>query len=138
MNETIKKELTEFKKYHKNIYNIYFHILCGFIFMAVLVLLSSNYSNLVLFMYALLLLFTLHDFVITLIISIGVFGMSYIIKGYIVRKIFLFLFFIVFYFLPDLSHYLTDEPSMLNINNITPLNLFTNIFYLLPFSIMSI
>lgn len=30
MNTIIKKEFIEFEKYHKNIYNIYFHVLCGF------------------------------------------------------------------------------------------------------------
>lgn len=47
-----------------------------------------------------------------------------------------FYLFIVFYFLPDISHYLTKEPSMLDISNITPFSIFVNIFYLLPFSLM--
>ena len=33
MNEEIKKELEEFQEYHKNIINVIFHILCGFLFM---------------------------------------------------------------------------------------------------------
>lgn len=136
MDIIIKKEFIEFEKYHKNIYNIYFHILCGFIFMTFLFLLSKNYSNSLLFIYSLLILFTINNLFITLIIFIILFGMLYFIKKYKLTTTHIFLLFLVFYFLPDLSHYLTNESSMLNINNITPLSLFTNIFYLLPFSVM--
>ena len=136
MNKIIKNEFIDFEKYHKNIYNIYFHILCGFIFMAFLFLLTKNYSNILLIIYSLLILFTIHNLFITFIIFIILFIMIYFIKKYKLLTINIFILFLVFYFLPDLSHYLTNEPSMLNINNITPLSLFTNIFYLLPFSIM--
>ena len=138
MNIIIKKEFIEFKKYHKNIYNIYFHIVCGIFFMTFLFLLSNNYSNVLLILYSLLLLFTIHNLLITFIIFSILFIMVYFIKKYKFKTEIIFLLFMVFYFLPDLSHYLTNEPSMLNINNITPLSLFTNIFYLLPFSIMSL
>lgn len=136
MNKIITKEFIEFEKYHKNIYNVYFHILCGFIFMSFLFLLCKNYSNILLILYSLLILFTINNLLITFYIFIISFIMVYLIKKYKFKTKIIFLLFLVFYFLPDLSHYLTNEPSMLNINNITPLSLFTNIFYLLPFSIM--
>lgn len=136
MNQIIEKEFIEFEKYHKNIYNIYFHVLCGFVFMTFLFLLSNNYSNVLLILYSLLLLFTINNLLITFIIFSILFVMVYIIKKYKIKTYLIFLSFLVFYFLPDLSHYLTNEPSLLNINNITLVSLFTNIFYLLPFSIM--
>ena len=138
MNTIIKKEFIEFEKYHKNIYNIYFHVLCGFVFMTFLFLLSNNYSNVLLIIYSLLILFTINNLLITFIIFSILFIMVYFIKKYKLKISNMFLLFLVFYFLPDLSHYLTNESSMLNLNNITPLSLFTNIFYLLPFSIMCI
>ena len=138
MNTIIKKEFIDFEKYHKNIYNIYFHIVCGFIFMTFLFLLCNNYSNVLLIIYSLLILFTIHNIVITFIIFIILFILVYLVKKYKFKISTIFLLFLGFYFLPDLSHYLTNEPSMLNINNITPLSLFTNIFYLLPFSIMCV
>ena len=138
MNTIIKKEFIDFEKYHKNSYNIYFHILCGFIFMTFLFLLSKNYSNILLIVYSILILFTINNLFITFTIFIILFIMIYFIKKYKLSTVNIFLLFLLFYFLPDLSHYLTNEPSMLNINNITPLSLFTNIFYLLPFSIMSL
>ena len=136
MNKIINQEFTEFEKYHKNIYNIYFHIVCGFIFMTFLFLLCKNYSNVLLIIYSLLLLFTINNLLITFIIFIILFFMVYLVKKYKLTPKNMFLLFLVFYFLPDLSHYLTNEPSMLNINNITQLSLFTNIFYLLPFTLM--
>lgn len=138
MNIIIKKEFIEFQKYHKNVYNIYFHVACGFVFMTFLFLLLNNYSNVLLILYSLLILFTINNLLITFIIFSILFVMVYFIKKYKLKTSNIFLLFLVFYFLPDLSHYLTNEPSMLNINNITLLSLFTNIFYLLPFSIMSL
>jgi len=138
MNQIINKEFSEFEKYHKDIFNVYFHIVCGFIFMSFLFLLSTNYSYVLLFLYSALLLFTISNIMITISIFIGLFVIMYIIKKYNFSFFDKLIIFVVFYFLPDLSHYLTNEPSMLNINNITPLSLFTNIFYLLPFSIMSL
>lgn len=140
MNTIIKKDFVEFEKYHKNIYNIFFHILCGFIFMTLLFLLSKNNSNLLLILYSLLILFTINSLFITFTIFSISFIIIHLIKRYTytISTLNIFLLFLVFYFLPDLSHYLTNELSFiaLNINNITPLSLFINVFYLLPFSIM--
>jgi hypothetical protein len=136
MNQPILKEYNDFKVYHKNIYNIYFHIFCGFIFMTFLFLLFKKYKNIALILYSLLLLFTINNLLITFTICAILFILISIISKYKFSNISMLILFLIFYFLPDLSHYLTAEPSMLNINNITPLSLFTNIFYLLPFSIM--
>ena len=138
MNRIIKKEFIEFEKYHKNIYNIYFHILCGFVYMTFLFLLLNNYSNVLLILYSLLILFTINNLLITFTIFSILFVMVYFIKKYKLKSLNVFLLFLVFYLLPNLSHYITNEPSMLNISNITLLSLFTNTFYFLPFSIMSL
>lgn len=42
MNTIIKNEFIAFETYHKNIYNIYFHIVCGFIFMTFLLIIYIN------------------------------------------------------------------------------------------------
>jgi hypothetical protein len=131
----VKKEFVDFEKYHKNIYNIYFHIFCGFIFMTLLFLLSNKYSNILLIIYSLLLLFTIHNILITSIIFVILFIMIYFTKKYRLSTKNLFLLFLVFYFLPDVSHYLTNEPSQLNINNISIYNIVINTIYFIPFSI---
>lgn len=133
MNTIIQNELNEFEKYHKNIYNLYFHVICGFIFMAFLFS-STKYSNILLILYSCLILFTIYNISITCIIFVGLFGIIYLVKKYKLQNQTAFFLFLIFYFLPDLSHYLTNEPPMLNMNT-TPISLFANVFYLLPFSL---
>ena len=136
MNITIKNELFEFKKYHKNIYNVYFHIFCGFVFMTFIFLLSKNYSNILLLIYSLFIFFTINNFIISLTIFLIIYVLIYLVKKYKFKLKTIFILFLAFYLLPDLSHYLTNEPSVLNLQNISILSIFINIFYLLPFSIM--
>ena len=136
MNTIIKNEFDEFKKYHKNIHNVYFHIFCGFVFMTFIFLLSKNYSNILLLIYSLFIFFTMNNFIISLTIFLIIYVLIYLVKKYKFKIKTIFFLFLAFYLLPDLSHYLTNEPSVLNLQNITILSVFTNIFYLLPFSIM--
>lgn len=136
MNNSIKKELDEFKQFHKNKYNVIFHILCGFLFMSFLFLIFGEYKNVALFSYLTLLLLTLGVNYLKLILIIGM--ILFIMINYILdinlNNLVLFLF---FYFLPDLSHYFTKEKTVMNINNITLFSAFVNVFYLLPFSLLS-
>lgn len=135
MNEILKKELIQFKLFHKNSFNVYFHIVCGFIFMTCLLLISNKYSYLLLVIYSLIILFTLNDIIVSFIIFTILFVLLCYIKNKNLTKQNILYLFLFFYFLPELSHYLTNEPTVLNINNVTPLTLILNIFYLLPFSL---
>jgi len=132
----LKNEWTEFEQCHKNAYNVYFHIFCGFMFMTFLFLAAKPYSILGLIIYTLLLIFTLQSLWTPLIISTVIGILLYITKSIKVSITSMLLLFVLFYFLPDVSHYLSNEPSMLTLDNITHASLFINIFYLLPFSIM--
>jgi hypothetical protein len=138
MNSYIQKELTEFKPCHTNAFNIGFHIFCGFIFMSALLLLSKKYKTFLLLAYALLLLFTMtaNYFLPILLTIIGIYFTSKMIKKLFLNlnTIHLVVIFLIFYFLPDLSHYLTGEKTVMTLENITTESLFVNIFYLLPFS----
>jgi hypothetical protein len=136
MIKNIEEEFSEFRLYHKNIYNISFHIFCGFIFMSFFLLLFNKNKNLVLLLYSFLILFTINNIFISGIIFICLFLLiNTIFKNYKSTKTILFLF-LAFYFLPEVSHYLTNEKTVLKINNITFFKIFNNIFYLLPFSIL--
>ena len=134
--EIIKQEFIEFQNSHKNIYNISFHILCGFMYMSLLLSLSKKYKNSLLIMYVLLIFFLFHNIFLTFVIFIILFALLCFINKYKLSLTNLFLLFLLFYFLPEFSHFLTNEHTVLDINNITPLSLFTNIFSLLPFSLM--
>jgi hypothetical protein len=129
----LEKEFTEFEKYHRNKFNLYFHIFCGIIYMAFLLSIKFNYSiNLIL--YSLLILFTIDNILISFIISVVLFIIGFFIQKLNFSVIFNLVLFLIFYFLPDLSHYLSNEHPVLNVNNITLSTIFVNIFYLLPFS----
>ena len=134
---SIKKEYNEFKLYHKNIYNISFHIFCGFIYMSYFFLLFGKYKNIVLGLYIFLLAYSINYLYIDLIIGVTLVIMLNlpIYKNTLSNK-YIFLLFLFFYFLPDLSHFITGEKTVMNINNINLYTVFVNIFYLLPFSIM--
>lgn len=149
MEHSIKNELNEFKKFHKNKFNVIFHIICGIFFMSFLLLKCGNYKNVALLLYLILLFFTLKttnlpnicDLNTNMNIIIGII-LFLLINGLLdefkFTQFYLSILFLFFYFLPDVSHYLTNEKTVMNINNITFFSAFVNIFYLLPFSILSI
>jgi len=134
----IKKDFDEFEQYHRNIFNISFHIFCGFIFLSFLFLLFKKHHLKALAIYALILIYTMKDKpLIIMSVLVGLYILTdVVLKDYKFKLYQLFGLFLFFYFLPDLSHYLTNEKTVLKLENITFFNLFTNIFYLLPFSLM--
>jgi hypothetical protein len=135
MENIIESEYNEFKKYHKSQFNLYFHIICGIFFMTFLLLSLENYKNIGLIIYAILLTYTIKDTVtIIFTISILYFFVNVIFKNYNLSKVYSLVLFFIFYLLPDLSHYISNEKTVLTINNVTILTGFINIFYLLPFS----
>ncbi len=135
MDYYINKEFTEFSQCHKNIYNIIFHIACGIIYITLFLLLFENKKFIILFIYFLIILFTTH-IIISLTIFIIIFILLSISNKCKFNVIYLLLGGTLFYFLPELSHYITNEKTVLNINNLTITNIIFNIFYLLPFSLM--
>lgn len=134
----LNNDLVNFKKHHKNIYNIYFHIICGLIFIPSLFLIFKKYSIILLLIYYLLIIFTINNKIVSTIILILVYIMLLILNSLNLSTNKLGLIFILFYFLPELSHFLTKEATVLQMNNITILSIFINILYLLPFSILSL
>lgn len=138
MSGYITNELYSFKKYHKNIYNIYFHIVCGIIFMTSFFLMFRNHSLIIQILYFLLLFITLNKIEITIVVFVIIFSMTYFLKTFNLSFSSLIIIFIIFYFLPDLSHYIYNEPTVLKLSDITILDILINIFYLLPFSLYSL
>ena len=134
----IKKDFDEFEQYHRNIINISFHILCGFLFLSFLFFVFKKHHLKALAVYILILIYTMKDKPLIIIsIALGLYILMEIVLRDIKLKIYQLLgLFLFFYFLPDLSHYLTNEKTVLKLENITFFNVFTNIFYLLPFSLM--
>jgi hypothetical protein len=139
MYHSIDRELLLFKKSHKNRYNLYFHIFCSFIFTAFLFSLFKKYSYPLLILYALFIGFTIPTILILLLFILIILGfMIYFIKKRKLTLLNIGFITIIFYFLPELTHLIFNESSMLTIHTINPISFIVNIFYILPFSLMSI
>ena len=138
MKQTINKEYQLFTLYHKNKFNILFHLVCGFIYMSVLFKLLNKNQNLGILMYMFLLLLTMNNIFLTLIICGGIY---LFLNYYFTQKMSilkLLIMFLLFYNLPFLSHYALNESNQDVVDRFyeSPLNFpfIINIIYLLPFS----
>lgn len=132
----ISKEFNDFEKHHKNLYNIEFHVFCGIVYMTFLILSLKEYKYELFVIYSALIYRTFETPFLTypvLLIMIEYFSR---VNDYTksLNSLYCFIIFFVFYFGPELSHILTNEKTVLNMNNITPFTAFVNVFYLLPFS----
>lgn len=137
MNTIIKKEYTEFESSHTNVYNIYFHVFCGFVFMGVLCLFMRD-SNIFAFLYSLLIFLTIENTLVSLIILVGLFIIIKQLSRFNFSIMNMFFLVVLFYLLPDVSHYLTNESHVLDVDNLTVLSGFIHFFYLLPFSLLNL
>jgi len=133
MYEFLEKEYNDFKLHHKNIYNILFHIICGICYLTILFLSLGEYKNEGLSIYIVLLMITLNDLKIVFPIIVTLtYLVNYTHYFESLEPKSLFGFFVLFYFLPDISHYFTNNQIIMHTD---PYKIFINTFYLLPFSI---
>jgi hypothetical protein len=135
----IQSELDEFLLYHKNYINRIIHVLTGIIYVSCLNILF--YKGRFLIIYFIILLFTFPSIISSLLSITLIYVTSQIILkfkttpffSYILISIFVICCFIV----PEISHYITNEETVINIQS--PFTkIVTNIFYFLPFSITSL
>lgn len=136
MNTALQTELAEFRRYHRNPYNVWFHILCGCIYMAALMTLGGTYRYVLTLGYGILVGVSLGD-VRTAILSTGAIiavmqSLPYLTPAALAGLAF------VAYMAPEVSHYATGEPAVLTLESITPFTAFVNVAYLLPFSMKSL
>jgi hypothetical protein len=143
----LQQEYNEFRVAHRHLGNQLFHILCGGIYVTCVCLITPfPYPLTVLLGYLLLVWITL---------SLYVSSSSPRLSSLLLTSILLLLFYrsadtlslsprillilgLAFYLLPELSHFLTNENTVMTINNLTPLKALMNVLYLLPFSIMAL
>ena len=139
MLSNLEKEYKTFTLYHKNTYNVLFHVFSGLMFMSAIFKLSGKYQNIGLISYIVLLLLTIKNLNIIILIFILVYIIiNYIFTSKLSTRYYLILF-VIFYYLPELSHILLSESNQDVINrfleNPKEFPVLINIFYLLPFSL---
>lgn len=128
----IERRKEEFQKYHKNIYNILFHLFCGVVYMSLFFSLFPAYVYVVYFIITMYLFPNASVFLALSLVALGSIyphKMSMKMTGLAI---------LAFYFLPDLSHYLTGEETVLNIYTVTALDLVDNFFLLLPHTMLAL
>ena len=128
----IERRKEEFQKYHKNIYNILFHLFCGIVYMSLFFSLFPGY------VYVIYCVITLYLFPnVSVFAALSLVALARMYPHKMSLKI-TGLAILIFYFLPDLSHYLTGEETVLNIYTVTALDLVDNFFLLLPHTMLAL
>ena len=135
----IQSELDEFLLYHKNYSNRIIHVLTGIIYMSCLNVLL--YKGRFLVIYLIILLLTFPSIISSLLSVISIYATTEIILKFKKTPLFLYilisLFIICCFIVPEVSHYITNEEIVINIQSLVT-KIVTNIFYFLPFSITSL
>lgn len=135
LQEYIQTELDEFILYHQNYANRIIHVLTGIVYMTCLNVLI--YRGKFLIVYFIILFLTFPYIIISIISVFIIFCTSYFVLKYKINPYVLLIVFAVCCFIvPEISHYLTNEETVINIRS-SPIKIITNIFYFLPFSIFS-
>ena len=135
----IQSELYEFLLYHTNYTNRIIHLLTGIIYMSCLNVLI--YRGRFLIVYLIILLLTFPSIISSFLSVISIYAVSEIILKFKKQPLFIYiliLLFIIFCFiLPEISHYLNNENTIIKYES-SFTKIVTNIFYFLPFSITSL
>lgn len=128
--EYIKGEFEEFRGSHNSKVNLAIHILSGILYKSSLNCLIGEKT---VFLYLAFLLISIPDSKIASIISCASIYMG---SQYMTHNRYLLIYFLFGCFvLPEISHFLTKERTVLNVNNATIQKVATNIAFFLPFSI---
>ena len=128
--EYIKSEFEEFRRSHNSTANLIIHILSGILYKSSL---NCSLGENSLFLYLVFLLISVPNKKLASILSCILIYMS---SQYISGNRHLVIYFLLGCFvLPEISHFLTKEKPVLNMNNATFHKVVTNIVFFLPFSI---
>ena len=129
----IKGEFQEFQDSHNNKFNLAIHIFSGILYKSSLNCLIGNKA---VFLYMVFLFFSHNNKAASLFSCMSIHMASRIILYYEIRKRYLIVNFLLGCFIfPEISHFLTKDKTVLNMNNATFLKVATNIIFFLPFSI---
>lgn len=129
----MESKIEDFQKHHRNTFNIAFHIGCGLLYMSLLLTLMPSW---VFWLYVVVILV----FFPSLSVALGV-GVLWVATQYI-RSLRLpwtwtLLGVGIVYMLPELSHWITHEETVLQIKGLTALDIIDNFFFLYPQSILA-
>jgi hypothetical protein len=127
--------IRSFKKHHTNTFNLSFHVLCGIVYTSMCVHLIGVWS---LIPYFLSLCYVFPEY---MYVNICITTVLYVLNElYNKMKLSVPLklgIVICFYMAPELSHWITGETTVLQLNNVSISSVIENFVFLLPLSILS-
>ena len=132
----LKQSIQDFRETHRNSFNLVTHILSGFLYMTLFLLMFGKYAYVA---YTGIVFLLLPKYTLAILLMfVGLFFFTNIIQQTLrLTTTTSILVILVFYFGLDLSHWLTNEPTALTIQNITIPAVLENFFLLLPYSIIT-
>ena len=128
------KRKTDFQDNHRDLGNILFHIACGMVYIS---LFFTCFPVQVFLIYSLILLFLFPNPIILFTLPVLFFLRNHIL-AYKPSVLYVLAGVLIFYFAPELSHYITGEETVLNINTVSALDIIDNFFLLLPYSLSAL
>ena len=127
----IEKRKHDFQQHHKHPVNIVFHILCGIVYISLFFTLFPRPA------YYAYVLVTLAFFPYISVFTVLVL-MTFLRKHLVLSPILSISGVVLIYLLPELSHYMTGEDTVLKINTVSAFDIIDNFFFLLPHSILAL
>lgn len=128
----IEQKKREFQTHHKNTFNILFHIGCGLAYMS---LFLSLFPSEFIWIYGGIVILFFPNAQVFLGLVALFFGTSWLRKQRLGLEKTLGLI-LVFYFSPEVSHWLTQEETVLQANTMNLLDIIDNFFFLYPHSLL--
>jgi len=129
----IEQRKRDFQAHHKHPVNILFHIVCGILYIS---LFFTLFPQPVYYIYALVVCILFPSIPVTIVIALMIPLLRYL-GSYKLSPIYTLCGINIAYFLPELSHYMTREDTVLKINTVTTVDIIDNFFFLLPHSILA-
>jgi hypothetical protein len=124
----------DFQKHHKNVANLLFHIACGIVYISLFFTLFPIELFLI---YSITVLLLFPNIAVALALPVVFYMRNYSLAyklplNYVIPAIF------IGYCLPELSHYITGEKTVLKIHTVSVVDIIDNFFLLLPNSLLAL
>jgi hypothetical protein len=130
----IEQKKRDFQTHHKKTFNILFHIGCGLVYMSLFLSLFPTEGLWIYGAIVFVLFPHLYVFLGLVALSFGTQWVRSLRLGF--EKTLLLL--VLFYFLPEVSHWITKEETVLKMESISIFDIIDNFFFLYPHSLVSL
>lgn len=129
----MERRIEEFQMHHRNTFNIVFHIGCGLVYMSLLLSLLPSWFFWVYFFIVLGLFPSLSVGLALGVLWVG----THYVRSLRLPWTWTIVGIGIVFMLPEVSHWIAQEPTVLKIENLTLVDLIDNFFFLYPQSVLA-